>query len=423
MTRLASPIENIKDHYTVVIVGSGYGGAIAASRLARAGQQVCLLERGKEFQPGEYPNTEAEALVEMQSDLPGEHLGPKTGLYDFRINEDINVVLGCGLGGTSLINANICLPPDPRLFADPCWPQGLRDDVATLLAEGVRRAEEMLKPAPYPQGFPNLNKLQALEQSANFLQEKFYRPPIEVTFKDGINHVGVPQQACKVCGDCVSGCNYAAKNTLIMNYLPDAKNHGAEIYTQVAVRRIERQDGRWLVYYRVLEAGREKFGAPDMFVSADIVILGAGTLGSTEILLRSQGAGLPLSDQLGRHFTGNGDVLGFSYNADEEIDGVGWGPRPPGELPPVGPTITGIIDKRQSSQVEEGLVIEEGAIPGVMANFIPQAMALAAKLMAQDTDSGLLDMIKEKARELESLVRGALPRRYPQHPNLPGDDP
>ena len=109
-----------------------------------------------------------------------------------------------------------------------------------------------------------------------------------------------------------------------MNYLPDAKNHGAEIYTQVAVRRIERQDGRWLVYYRVLEAGREKFGAPDMFVSADMVILGAGALGSTEILLRSQGAGLPLSSW--GTFTGNGDVLGFSYNADEEIDGVGWGP-------------------------------------------------------------------------------------------------
>ena len=70
MARLASSIENIKDHYTVVIIGSGYGGAIAASRLARAGQQVCLLERGKEFQPGEYPNTEAEALAEMQSDLP-----------------------------------------------------------------------------------------------------------------------------------------------------------------------------------------------------------------------------------------------------------------------------------------------------------------------------------------------------------------
>ena len=229
MARLASPLENIKDHYTVVVIGSGYGGAIAASRLARAGQQVCLLERGKEFQPGEYPKSAGEALAEMQTDAPQAHLGPRTGLYDFRFNEDINVVLGCGLGGTSLINANVCLPPDPRVFADPCWPQELRDDLPSLMAEGLRRAEAMLQPTPYPQNFPALHKLRALEKSAHYLQEKFYRPPIKVTFKDGVNHVGVPQQACTACGDCVSGCNYAAKNTLIMNYLPDAKNHGAEI--------------------------------------------------------------------------------------------------------------------------------------------------------------------------------------------------
>ena len=168
MARLTLPLENIKDHYTVVVIGSGYGGAIAASRLARAGQQVCLLERGKEFQPGEYPNTEAQALAEMQTDVPQGHLGPRTGLYDFRFNEDINVVVGCGLGGTSLINANVCLPPDPRVFADPCWPQELRDDLSTLVAEGLRRAEEMLKPIPYPQNFstatqaPGLRKVCAL---------------------------------------------------------------------------------------------------------------------------------------------------------------------------------------------------------------------------------------------------------------------
>ncbi len=406
MARLASPITNIKDHYPVVIIGSGYGGAIAASRLSRAGQQVCLLERGKEFQPGEYPHTEVEALVEMQTDAPQAHLGHRTGLYDFRFNEDINVVLGCGLGGTSLINANVCLPPDSRVFADPCWPPELRDDVSTLVAEGLRRAEEMLKPTPYPQNFPPLRKLGALEKSAHYLQENFYRPPIEVTFEDGVNHVGVPQQACKVCGDCVSGCNYAAKNTLIMNYLPDARNHGAEIYTRVAVSRIERQAGRWLVYYQLLEAGREEFGAPPLFVSADMVILAAGTLGSTEILLRSQAAGLALSEQLGYHFTGNGDVLGFSYNADEEIDGVGWGSHPPGELASVGPTITGIIDQRQEPQLDEGVVIEEGAIPGVLAKFIPGVMALAAKTIGQDTDSGWLDSLNEKGREWDSWVRG-----------------
>ena len=234
-----------------------------------------------------------------------------------------------------------------------------------------------------------------------------------MTFKDGVNHVGVPQQACKVCGDCVSGCNYAAKNTLIMNYLPDARNHGAEIYTRVAVRRIERQDGRWLVYYQLLEAGREIFGAPALFVSADMVILAAGTLGSTEILLRSQAAGLTLSDQLGHHFTGNGDVLGFSYNADEEIDGVGWGSHPPGELPPVGPTITGIIDKRQElPRLKMALVIEEGAIPGVIGEFYPPGHGPGGEIRGQDTDSGLLDLIKEKDAGAGQPGAGGLPRSH-----------
>src|SRR5579864_8384922 len=109
MGRLSSPIENIKSHYTVVVVGSGYGGAIAASRMARAGQQVCMLERGKEFQPGEYPDTEIKALEEIQADLLDVHVGPRTGLYEFNVNEEINVFKGCGLGGTSLVNANVSL--------------------------------------------------------------------------------------------------------------------------------------------------------------------------------------------------------------------------------------------------------------------------------------------------------------------------
>ena len=71
MARLASPIETLKEHYAVVVIGSGYGAAIAASRLARAGKQVCVLERGREFQPGEYPNRSTEAVAEMQSSLAG----------------------------------------------------------------------------------------------------------------------------------------------------------------------------------------------------------------------------------------------------------------------------------------------------------------------------------------------------------------
>ena len=217
MARLSSSIGNIQDHYTVVVVGSGYGGSIAASRMARAGQQVCVLERGKEFQPGEYPNNLKSALSELQADLPDRHRGSPTGLYDLRLNKDINVFLGCGLGGTSLVNANVSLRAEPRIFDDHKWPPELRDDSKGRLEDGYRRAEEMLKPTPYPTDFPTLPKLRALERSATHLNERFYRPPINVTFKDGPNHVGVQQQAYKLCGDCISGCNYGAKNRGYVN--------------------------------------------------------------------------------------------------------------------------------------------------------------------------------------------------------------
>ncbi|HUI57703.1 MAG TPA: alpha/beta fold hydrolase [Bryobacteraceae bacterium] len=406
MPRLSSAIEDIKDHYTVVVIGSGYGGGIAASRMARAGQSVCILERGKEFQPGEYPDTEVEALREVQFRTPEGDIGSKTALYDFVVGNDINVFLGCGLGGTSLVNANVSLQAEPRVFDDPRWPKEVRQDLPTLVQEGYARATEMLKPTPFPESFPSLPKMAALEKSAQFLEQKFYRTPINVTFEDKVNHVGVQQHACTMCGDCVTGCNYGAKNTTLMNYLPDAKNHGAEIFTQVQVRYLERRDGKWLVHYQPLEEGREKFTAPDMFISADIVMLGAGTLGSTEILLRSKAQGLPLSDRVGERFSGNGDVLGFSYNGDQEVNGIGFGHRKPGAVAPVGPCITGVIDIRNQPKLEDGMIVEEGSVPGAIAGLLPEVMGEVAKTVGKDTDTHLPDLIGQKKRELESLIGG-----------------
>ena len=405
MGRVSSPIERIESNYTVVVIGSGYGGAIAASRMARAGQQVCVLERGKEFQPGQYPDTTPQVLSELQVDHPDRHVGPATGLYDVRLNGDIHVFVGCGLGGTSLVNANVSLRAKEPVLADPVWPAALREDLSTLVEDGYSRAEEMLKPEPYPVDFPSLRKLQALEQSASYLDKPFYRPPINVTFRDGVNHVGVDQRACVLCGDCVSGCNYAAKNTVLMNYLPDPRNHGAEIYTEVSVRRIGRCDGRWVVHYQLLNAGREEFDAPEMFVTADVVVLAAGTLGSTEVLLRSKDAGLPLSESLGRRFSGNGDFLGFGYNNDVAINGIGFGSGDPDNHEPVGPCITGIIDDRDNERWEDGIVVEDGAIPSGTASFLPEALAAGALLVGGDTDRGLVDRIQEIFRKLVSLVR------------------
>jgi cholesterol oxidase len=404
--RLSSPIQDLKPHYTVVVIGSGYGGGIAASRLVRAGQQVAVLERGKEFLPGEYPDTELEALPEVQVRLPDQVIGPRTGLYDIRMNDDMSVLVGCGLGGTSLINANVASRPERRVFDDPVWPQAFRDDVDTVLAQCFDRAEEMLGSNPYPADIPPTPKMLAHEKSNSTLNGKFYRLPINVTFKDGVNKAGVQQQACTLCGDCMSGCNHGAKNTVIMNYLPDAKRHGAEIFTLVEVRHLERRGNQWLVHYQLLETGQEGFDAPTSVVSADVVILAAGTLGTNEILLRSKAAGLPLSDRLGERYSGNGDVLGFAYNNDQDINMVGFGPRPVKDMAPVGPTITTAIDLREQPNLDDGMIIEEGGVCAPLAALLPKTLSLAAKMVGFDTDEGLTDAIQEKTRELNSLIRG-----------------
>jgi cholesterol oxidase len=417
MSRLSTPIENIRDRYTVVVVGSGYGGAITASRLARAGQSVCLLERGREHQPGEYPDTEAEAVREFQMDAADGHIGPKTALYDLRINGDVNVFLGCGLGGTSLVNANVAMRADKRVFHDPRWPRDLRDDLPTRMEEGYRLAEQMLKPTPLPPEFRPA-KLLAQEKSAAAMNAPVYRTHINVNFaklEDDINHVGVKQLPCIMCGDCVTGCNHSAKNTVLMNYLPDASNHGAEIFTGVQVRRVERaaSGNGWLVHYRIIEVGRESFAAPDEVVAADVVVLAAGTLGSTEILLRSRTAGLPASARIGDRFTGNGDVLGFAYNTDQRINGIGWGHRKAANMAKdltvdgVGPCITTVIDTRESAaDVDQGMVMEEGTLPGPIAGLVDRVLSIASDVFGTDTDSGLVDRAKEKLRQAESFLFG-----------------
>jgi cholesterol oxidase len=430
MARLSSPIEQLKSHYQIVVIGSGYGGGITASRMARAGQEVCVLERGRELhpgdfnaehqliKPGDYPDTQAKALHELQVDLPKLHTGSRTALYDMHVNEDISVFVGCGLGGTSLLNANVALRALPPVLQAREWPEEFQKD-SEILNEGYRRAEEMLKPARYPDQtrpdkFPALAKLDALKKSADDLHEPFDRTPINVNFDElpnNLNHVGVEQHPCVGCGDCMTGCNYRAKNTVLMNYLPDAKNHGARIFTQVSVRYLSRADGRWLVHYRHLDTGHE-LNPPTKVLSADIVVLAAGSLGSTEILWRSKSEGqLTLSDKLGDGFTGNGDFLGFAYNCDEEMNGIGFGPHPPvengKERKKVGPCITGIIDMRDRPELTDGFLVEDGTIAGAFAPVLPALFAAAAEFLGKDTDSGILDRLEERRRQADSFEHGA----------------
>jgi cholesterol oxidase len=411
MDRLSLPIAQIRDHYDVIVIGSGYGGSISASRMARAGKSVCLLEKGREIHPGEYPDRETTAHKEMQMDIEGKHVGSETGLYDFRFNKDINVFQGCGLGGTSLVNANVSLPPEEWVLERKEWPEDLRKD-RELLTECQELALNMLNAKPYPNDWPVPAKLKSMEiASAQWGNGSFYRPPINVTFSDGKNVAGVEQKACNGCGDCVTGCNYRAKNTTLMNYLPDAKNHGAEIFTKVAVDRVELKNGKWVVRYKVMGTGQEKFGNTTSFVTSDIVIIAAGTLGTSEIMIRSKNEGLPVSDMLGKRFTGNGDFLGFGYNNDVRSNAIGAGHKKPDTEDPVGPCITGIIDLRSAEYTNgkksEGMVIEEGVIPGALSAFVPWMLTFASKFTGDDTDSGFRDFLRDTWRWLGSIFRGA----------------
>ena len=407
MQRLSRSLSDMQPSYDAIVVGSGYGGGVTASRLTRMGYRVAILERGLEWLPGEYPDTPTKAIEQFQ--IEGEHIGSHgkpTGIFDVHVNPDMNVLVGCGLGGTSLINANVALKADRRVFDDPKWPAGVVD---ADLDEGYARAMAMLSPTPYPLDRPELNKLKALE-TAVAMGATCVRPPINVTFQDRINSAGVHQRACTLCGDCCSGCNVGAKNTTLMNYLPDAAAGGAQVFCGVRVRWIERGADGWRVAYVPQGLHRETFTADEEYVSARIVVLAAGTLGSTEILLRSRDRGLSLSRKLGTGFTGNGDVLAFGYNNDIPIDGVGLGVESADYDPaksnkrPVGPTIVGLIDLRATPSLDDGMVIEEGAIPGGMGPFLPAIMATASKALGRDTDKG--DLLSEIGREVESLTLG-----------------
>lgn len=408
MKRLAKPLTSIKPSYDYVVIGSGYGGSIAASRMSRCGQSVCLLEKGKEFLPGEFPQTLFQASSEMNF-VGGKSVNlEKNGLYEFTMGNGINVFKGCGLGGTSLVNANVSIEPEARVMEDAAWPVALREDMDSFKM-GIKRAWEMLKPNPYPEnknGYPKLEKTAAMRKSATHMSAPFRLLDINVNFEDKINHVGIKQAKCTNCGDCVTGCNIGAKNTTAMNYLPDAYNHGAEIFTEINVRYIKREKDFWQVYYHPIGIGRDNFDAPLMFVQARNVILGAGSLGSTEILLRSAKMGLAVSKKLGERFTGNGDVLGFGYNNEHRINGIGLGKKGTDTIANVGPCITSVIDLREREELEAGMTLEEGTIPGPIRGLMPKALLAFSRLAGKDTDRGIKDYLKEKWREIRSLILG-----------------
>ncbi|MDG0816511.1 GMC family oxidoreductase N-terminal domain-containing protein [Bdellovibrio svalbardensis] len=367
---LANSFVELKSSYEVLIIGSGYGGAVMGARLSR-NREVAILERGREWTPGEYPET----LQEMKEHIYCE--SHPLGLFAYHTHREIDVLSGSGLGGTSLINAGVVIPPDRDLFQKTGWPEEIsREASRGDFEKYYQKVGKMLNAQAYNPRTMNIAKAENLRQSAEALKSRFSWAKIAVNLHGPhVNPAGDKQPRCHMCGNCVTGCNTGAKNTLNMNYLPLAKRNGAKIFTQMAVSHVERlSNGNYLVRGTYIsESGKKEFR-----IEARNVIVSAGTMGSTQILLRSQKLGnLKFSSQLGKHFSGNGDLLGVGFNGVTPTNMVGNSSAKiyrPEML--AGPTILGIADYRASKNIFERFLIEEGDIPGALVNLLRRLTSL-----------------------------------------------
>src|SRR5215470_4571687 len=214
----------MQDLYDVVVIGSGFGGAIIACRLAQAGRSVCVLERGKKWDKQDFPRT----LGQMAHAFWNYH---DFGLLDYRVFRNIDVIQAAGLGGGSLVYFNVHKRAKPEIFAQPRWPQNIKRQTLDPFYD---RAKEVLEARPLtpPAGLPLPARTQALLDAARSSGRQPELLDICVyTGPDRANpYSGIPQQACTYCGNCMLGCHVHAKNTLDLNYLALAEKSGAEIY-------------------------------------------------------------------------------------------------------------------------------------------------------------------------------------------------
>jgi cholesterol oxidase len=389
---LANDWGTRKKSYDFVVIGSGYGGAITAARISNAGlnRSVCILERGREWPVGTFPDTLERGLSATRSSTN------PLGLYEFLNYRDISVIKGSGLGGTSLINANVAYIPDREVFEQAGWPKALGFD---HLLPYYNLASKTLAATEHPHA-TDLKKVQALDKRARQLGKEAFALNIAVNFDiDGKNQYGVEQKPCIDCGDCVSGCNVGAKNTLYMNYLPMAANAGAQIFTQMKVEWIEKlSGGGWRIHGRRYR----NHGLSDSFtLDARNVILGAGSINSTEILLRSEMRGLSVSPALGTGFSGNGDFFGLAYNGDFVTDVLGYGARrtpEAGKAVPPGPTIVGAVRYNGDAPLDKRITVEDLSFPSA---YVLGAKIAFASIRGDDTDVG--DEEAERRRVQQDL--------------------
>jgi cholesterol oxidase len=336
--------------YDVVIIGSGFGGAITACRLAQEGRSVCILERGRRWGKADFPRS----IDQVRRSFWNEE---DRGLLDYRSFKTIDVLQASGVGGGSLVYFNVQIEAPERTFQRG-WPQAI---TRQILSPYYALVEDMLDAVPLspPAGRALPPRTEAFFEAARGAGKSVELLKIAVyTGPERQNpHGGVPQGGCVYCGNCGLGCHVHAKNTLDLNYIPLAESHGAEILPLHEAEAIAPAAGGYQVTYRHYPAGETGT------VVGRRVIVAAGALGSTELLLRCRDVHrtLPkLGATLGRHFSGNGDfILAGTQHTPRAVD------------PGVGPSITAGVD---FSTADQTVFVEDLGYPDPLLWYLEGAL-------------------------------------------------
>jgi len=278
----------------VLVVGSGFGGSVAALRLTEKGYRVAVLESGRRFGPHDFARTN----WNLRRYLFMPKLGLR-GIQRMTLLDDLLVLSGAGVGGGSLGYANTLYEPLDPFFDDRQW-AGIAD-WRDELDPCYTRAREMLGGVETP-----------FESHAeDVVREVARRMDVEDTFRRTV--VAVDFDRCTLCGGCMVGCRYEAKNTLDRNYLRLAEQGGAVVHPEREATLLRKAGRGWEV--ETVHPGAWVRKRRELF-RAEQVVLAAGVLGTLKLLFRS-GLGGP---NLGMLVRSNSEAIVGASARDASVD-------------------------------------------------------------------------------------------------------